>query len=67
MKANSLGVLGWVKNMEDGRVEAMVEGDKEKVEEFIAWCKKGPPFAKVEKIEIEELKGLENFPEFSIK
>jgi len=66
LKADSLGIAGWARNIDDGSVEVMAEGDREKVDEFIKWCKKGPPFAKVEKVEIEELKGIEGFSDFSI-
>ena len=66
LKADYLGIAGWARNIDDGSVEVMAEGDREKVDEFIKWCKKGPPFAKVEKVEIEELKGIEGFSDFSI-
>lgn len=66
LKAEELCVCGWVKNLDDGNVEIMAEGEKRKVNEFIKWCKKGPPFAKVENVEVEELKGVEGFSDFSI-
>ena len=52
-KAKELGVLGWVKNLPDGRVEAVLEGEKEKVERMVDWVKKGPASASVEKVEID--------------
>ena len=66
MKAISLKIVGWVKNLEDGSVELMIEGDKQLIDGFVKWAKKGPPFARVDKVEIENLKGLEKFPDFSI-
>ena len=66
LKADSLGIVGWVKNRDDGNVEAMVEGERAKIAEFMNWCKKGPPFAKVDNVEIKEQKGLEGFSDFSI-
>ena len=66
LKADSLGIVGWARNLDGGSVEVMAEGDREKVDEFVKWCKSGPPFAKVEKIEIEEQKGIEGFSDFSI-
>lgn len=63
-KAEELGVSGWVKNLADGRVEAVFEGEKEKVESLIEWAKKGPSIAKVNGIDVEwqEYKGeFENF------
>ncbi len=47
-KAESLGVTGWAKNLKDGRVEAVFEGDRERVEKMVEWAKKGPFWAKVE-------------------
>lgn len=57
--ADELGVTGWVRNLPDGRVEAVIEGDKEKVSELIDLMKKGPPLAIVEKIDVkwEKYKG----------
>ena len=66
-RAEELGVYGWVRNLPDGRVEAVFEGEKEKVEEMIEWAKKGPEFAKVNGIEVEwqEYKG--EFKNFEIR
>ena len=66
LEAEKLGIVGWARNLDDGSVEVMAEGDRENVDEFIKWCKSGPPFAKVEKVEVEEQKGLEGFSDFSI-
>lgn len=51
--ADSLGLSGYVRNMPDGSVEAVFEGDKDSVEKAIEWCRKGPPLAVVEKVEVE--------------
>ncbi|OYT30456.1 MAG: acylphosphatase [Thermofilum sp. ex4484_79] len=45
-------VKGWVKNLPDGRVEAVLEGDEDFVKEVIKWAHKGPRWARVEKVEI---------------
>jgi len=50
--ADSLGVKGWVRNLPDGRVEALVEGPEDRVKEIIRWAHKGPRLAKVEKVEV---------------
>ncbi len=65
--ADELGVKGWVRNLPDGRVEAVFEGNKEAVDKIIEWCKIGPPLARVDKVEVhwEEYKG--EFDGFSIK
>ena len=65
-KADELGVVGLIRNRKDGSVEAIAQGPKGKVDVFIKWCKKGPPFSKVEKVEIEWKKNLEDFEEFEI-
>jgi len=52
--AGKLGLLGWVKNLNDGRVEIVAEGSKEKLMCFIEWLKKGPLIAKVTDIVIKE-------------
>ena len=43
---------GWVRNRRDGDVEAMVEGDRSAVERMIAWCREGPPTARVTGVEV---------------
>ena len=50
--AREVGVDGWVKNLDDGRVEAVFEGSEESVEEMIEWCRTGSRAATVENIEV---------------
>jgi acylphosphatase len=45
--AGALGVTGWVRNRRDGTVEALVQGDDAAVERLLAWCRRGPPGARV--------------------
>jgi acylphosphatase len=45
--AESLGLAGWVRNVEDGTVEAVFEGSKSSVLSAIEWCRRGPPHARV--------------------
>jgi acylphosphatase len=49
-EAMRLGLCGEIRNLPDGRVEAIVEGAKERIEEFIKWCRRGPPSAEVETV-----------------
>ena len=58
-KAQELGVSGWVRNLWDGNVECLLEGDRNKVEALIEWCHQGPRGARVEKVTThwEEYKG----------
>lgn len=52
-KAQKLNLRGWVKNLPDGRVEALFEGPTEKVREMIAWCEEGPRHASVENVDTD--------------
>jgi len=58
-EANRRNVMGWVRNLPDGRVEAVFEGEKEDVEKLIEFCQRGPPGARVTKVDVrwEEYKG----------
>ena len=46
-----LGLSGEVRNLPDGRVHAVVEGPRDAVEKFVAWCRKGPPSAQVDDVQ----------------
>jgi acylphosphatase len=52
--ALSLGLRGWVRNLPDGRVEALFEGDDPDVAAMLEWCRKGPPLSDVRNIDIRE-------------
>jgi len=66
-QAYSLGITGWVRNRWGGGVEAVFEGEDQKVQKMIAWCYKGPPAAVIEDVEVkwEEYKG--EFTSFSVR
>jgi acylphosphatase len=51
--AREAGVDGWVKNLDDGRVEAVFEGVEDDVEELVEWCHTGSPAAEVESVEAD--------------
>jgi acylphosphatase len=51
-RAESLGVAGWVRNADDGSVEAVFEGDDEQVESMVEWCRRGPAGGRVEEVEV---------------
>lgn len=65
-KARELGVAGWVRNLSDGRVEAVFEGAPDSVEAAVTWCRSGPARAVVESVEVaeEEPEGLHSFRAF---
>ena len=44
-KAEQLGIAGWVKNTDNGRVEALIEGDEKQIQDMIKWCHQGPPLS----------------------
>jgi acylphosphatase len=53
-RAESLGVAGWIRNAGDGSVEAVFEGDEERVRSMIDWCRRGPSGARVDDVEVEK-------------
>ncbi len=64
--ASDLGVTGWVRNLADGRVEVLAEGDEEKVDALLGRLSEGPRLARVEKLDVrrEEFRG--EFADFRI-
>ena len=62
-KAKELNICGFVENHENGNVYAEAEGTTEELDALIAWCKKGPPLARVEQVLVEEgeVVGFEDF------
>lgn len=64
--AKDFNLTGWVRNMADGRVEAVFEGDDTNVDKMIAWCHSGPPAARVEEVAVNEEPCTDIFQDFSI-
>ena len=52
-RARSLDVSGWVRNRPYGSVEAVFEGDADRVASMVSWCHRGPPGARVEDVSVE--------------
>ncbi len=67
VKADYLGIFGWIRNNHDGSVEAVFEGEDKKIEDILRWCRKGPVFAKVANVRIIIEKYTGEFKNFSIK
>ncbi len=65
-EARRVGVAGWIRNREDGDVEAVAEGEDDAVERFAAWCRRGPPAAHVHALEREDLGGARRYRDFRI-
>ena len=65
-KAFNSGLTGWVRNRRDGSVEIVAEGERDPLETLLGWCRKGPPGARVERVEHswDDFKG--EFSSFSV-
>jgi acylphosphatase len=60
-------IIGWVMNTRDGRVEAVLEGEKEKVEDMIRWCHQGSPHSRVTEVSVDWEEYSGEFEDFSVK
>jgi acylphosphatase len=65
--ANAYGVTGWVRNLEDGRVEAVFEGEEESVKRLVEFCRKGPPAARVDNVDVSWERYSGSFDDFQIR
>jgi acylphosphatase len=50
-QAAQLGIVGWVRNCEDGSVEAVAEGNRAAIDSLLSWCRHGPPGARVDNVD----------------
>lgn len=66
-KAAELGVAGWVRNLADGSVEAVVQGPEGAVRQLVAWCRTGPPQARVEAVVADVLDDSARFDGFETR
>lgn len=64
--AASLHIKGWVRNLKDGRVEVMAEGEKENIEDLIGHLKQGPSLARVDNVEVSWEDYTGEFGDFKI-
>ncbi|MDE3837884.1 acylphosphatase [Bacillus methanolicus] len=67
MKANTYGITGWVRNLSNGNVEIIAEGNKDDLVLFLKSIKEGNPFSRVSHIETEETNEISGFTSFTIK
>lgn len=65
-RARSLRIAGWVRNAADGSVEAAFEGQSERVESMVEWCRRGPRGARVDDLEVTWTE-VQNEDGFSIR
>ncbi len=62
--AEQLGLTGWVRNLPDGRVEIVAEGGEEGLQKLLAWCRQGPPAARVTSVEVQQEAATGEFERF---
>jgi acylphosphatase len=66
-EALRLGLTGWVRNLWDGRVEAVFEGEKAAVNAILDWCKSGPPPATVDSVDVDWEEDGETLTQFDVR
>jgi len=66
-EAHELGLTGWVRNCPDGSVETLAEGKSETVEEFVRWCRHGPPRAHVTRVDLDRSEYRGEFQDFEVR
>jgi acylphosphatase len=65
--ANMLGIKGWVRNLPDGRVEVVAEGEEDAIKKFIDFLHEGPIAARVDNVDVNEEKFRDEFENFEIR
>jgi acylphosphatase len=66
-KARELRVTGWVRNRRDGKVEAAFEGPRDRVQQIVSWCHRGPRSAVVESVDVDWQEPTGEFSDFSVR
>ena len=65
--ARQLGLTGWVRNLDSGDVETVVEGDTAPIESFVQWCSRGPPSAEVRSTHVMREAATGEFQGFTVR
>jgi acylphosphatase len=65
-QARAVGVAGWIRNRPDMSVEAVVEGPEDLVERFVAWCRRGPSAARVDRVKETAMPWTGEFDDFDV-
>jgi len=63
-QAHSLGITGWVRNLEDGSVEALLQGEHDTIDQMLAWLRVGPPAARVDNVDSDEVQENRHYDRF---
>jgi len=66
-RADELGVYGWIRNLQNGAVEGVFEGEREKIKALIEWCRKNQPYATIDDVEVEWKEFRKEFNKFKIR
>ena len=66
-QADALGISGWVRNLHDGRVEAVFEGSSDAVEAALTYVRTGPPGARVDHVDVERLAARGDYQGFELR
>jgi acylphosphatase len=66
-EANRLGLRGWVRNLPDGRVEAVFEGEEGQLHRMLDWCRTGPPGAHVLRVDARWGQPTQDFDNFTVR
>ena len=66
LRAQEQGITGWVRNLPDGSVEGLFEGDEAAVQNLVEWCRNGPPSALVERLDTRQETYTGEFENFTI-
>jgi len=65
--AETLNIAGWVKNTDEGDVEILAQSNEDTIQQFIAWCRQGPPKAEVRDVQVKDVKPDNNIKHFTIE
>ncbi len=66
-EARQLGITGWVRNRADGAVELEAQGSSDAVDALVAWCRSGPPAARVSQVEVAPAHPIDGEPSFEVR
>lgn len=65
-EALRLGLTGWVRNLDDGSVEALAEGPEQQIRALVRWCRTGPPGSRVESVETSDGSATGEYASFTV-
>lgn len=66
-RATALGLCGWVRNLDNGNVELIASGSQDQLNLLIEWCKKGPPAAVVNSLDVTYPETADLTPDFRVR